>query len=677
MTSFLRELRRRNVFKVAVAYAIVGWLLIQIAATVLPIFETPGWILPVFTFLLILGFPIALIFSWAYELTPEGLERTKAVPKTESIAHVTGRKLDFVIISLLATGIVFLAVDYFVLEEVPATAGRGQVVDRSSIAVLPFDNRSAREEDQFFVDGIHDDILTQLARIGSMKVISRTSVMGYRDTDKNMRAIGEELGVATILEGGVQRAGDTIRINVQLIDTATDEHLWAETYDRMLTVENVFAIQSEMAAAIATALRASLSLEDVARLTNVPTRNSRAYDFYLRGNDYYGRPNDQTFMPLAVEMYGQAVAEDPDFALAWAALSRAHINMHWYAIDTTPARLDAAEQAVQHALAIDPDLPEAHFALGAYYDRGFRDYDRAQREFAIAERAIPGDPELIQETAYMLRRMGDWSGALTRLERLLDRDPRNADLLGQLAVTSTALQRYAEAETYISRELEIVPDDSRPHVQSALLPFYRDGDVGRLKAIAANPPAPLGAYREYFGWYAAFYERDDATALVYIDRLEADAISVQSVYLPKPLLYGWTHKLAGQDDLAEPEFRAAITRLEAELATNPADPRRRVALAQALAGLGDGEAAERTAREAMALLPRSRDDLAGRWYELEAIRGVFAPLGDVEATVEELDPHLGVGSSWSIEGLLPDPRFDPVREDPRFQALVERYRRRP
>ena len=683
MSSLFIELRRRNVFKAGAAYAIVAWLLIQIADIVFPTFGAPEWVLKVFTFFVFVGLPITLVMAWAYEMTPEGIKKTESVSLSESITGVTGRKLDFVIIGLMAIGIVFLLVDRYVLVEVPApapapapaTAAQNQPLESGSIAVLPFANRSAREEDQFFVDGIHDDILTQLARVSSIKVISRTSVMGYRDTEKNMRTIGEELGVTTLLEGGVQRSGDSVRINVQLIDAATDGHLWAEIYDRTLTVENVFAIQSEMATAIASALEASLSPEEVARINAVPTQNTRAYDFYLSGNDYFNRPADVTFKPLAVEMYERAVAEDPEFALAWAALSRAHSSVHWYGVDRTPMRLEAAEQAVQRALAIAPDLPEAHLALGFYYDLGFRDYARAQQEYTIAEQALPDDSYLIELTAYMQRRMGDYPAAVATFERLLARDPRNPDLLSQLANTLTGTGDYSAAQIYFERALQIAPDSSPAYLWLADIPVYRDGDVSILKAVAERPAMPIGEWREYNGWLAAIYERDYDTALAYIDRLETVAITFQLAYYPVPLLRGIAHQLAGRAELAEPAFQAARANVEAALAENPEDPRLHIALAQTLTGLGEFEAAEITAREALALMPRSKDDLSGRWHKVNAIIGVFAPSGNVEATVEELDAHLSAGSYWSIEGLLPNPRFDPVRDDPRFQALVERYRR--
>ncbi len=248
MAGLFAELKRRNVFRVGLAYAIVAWLLVEVASVVLPTFKAPEWVMQVFTFLVILGFPLALIFAWAFELTPEGIKREAEVDRAESITHVTGRKLDFAIIGLLVIAVVYFAVDKFVLQ---GETEQASVVREKSIAVLPFENLSQDATNEPFTIGIHDDILTQISKISALKVISRTSVMEYSDTTKNLKTIGAELGVATVLEGGVQRAGDRVRINVQLIDAATDEHLWADTYDRRLTAANIFAIQTEIATAIA------------------------------------------------------------------------------------------------------------------------------------------------------------------------------------------------------------------------------------------------------------------------------------------------------------------------------------------------------------------------------------------------------------------------------------------
>jgi TolB-like protein len=287
---FFQELKRRNVYRVAAVYGVIGWLLVEVASVIFPTFSAPEWVMQVFTSLMILGFPVALIFAWAYEITPEGIKREKDVDRSQSITHATGRKLDFTVIAVLAAIIVWFAVDKFFLPgELPPDT-TDNALDRRSIAVLPFANRSSEQDNaQFFADGIHDDLLTLLANLGSMKVISRTSVMEYRDTTKNLKTIGQELGVATILEGSVQRARNQVRINVQLIDASTDEHIWAKTYDRTLTAETLFAIQSEMASSIAGQLEAALSPEDQKLLERRPTRNLEAYNAYLMAGQFFAR----------------------------------------------------------------------------------------------------------------------------------------------------------------------------------------------------------------------------------------------------------------------------------------------------------------------------------------------------------------------------------------------------
>ncbi len=290
--SFFSELKRRNVFKVAVAYIIVAWILLQVSDTLVPALRLPEWFHSGVAFLLILGFPIALIFAWAFELTPEGIKLEKNVVRSESTTHLTSRKLGFGIIGLMAVAILYLVWDNYVLDEAPSNTA-GKVADESmaatveidkSIAVIPFINRSAEASDAYFVDGIHDEILTHLAKLsGIHKVISRTSVERYRGTTKSIPEIAQKLGVTHILEGGVQRAGDRVRINVQLIDAKTDKHLWAGTYDRQLTAANIFAIQSEIATFIAEALRATLSPEEQIRLDSVPTKSLAALEAYFLG----------------------------------------------------------------------------------------------------------------------------------------------------------------------------------------------------------------------------------------------------------------------------------------------------------------------------------------------------------------------------------------------------------
>ncbi|HEY5623669.1 MAG TPA: tetratricopeptide repeat protein [Gammaproteobacteria bacterium] len=676
MASVWAELKRRNVVKVAAAYAIVAWILIEVASVMAPALNLPDWSTSFVAFLMILGLPVALVLSWAFELTPDGMAPTKSVPLSESITATTGRKLDFAIIGLLLAAVGYLVIDNYLLTDADAPALAAATDEQPSIAVLPFDNRSAREEDRFFVDGMHDDILTQLARIDSLRVISRTSVMSYRDTDLNMRDIGEELGVATILEGGVQRAGETVRINVQLIDAATDEHLWAETYDRELTAENVFAIQSAMAMAIAGALQASLTPEEVARIEAVPTQNTRALDFFLSGNDYFNRTDDETYKPLAAEQYQRAIDEDPRFAVAWAALSRTHSTMYWYGIDVSEGRIELAEAAANRALELAPDSAEGHVALGMVHDLVHRDYESAQREYAIAEATIGNDPYLTEIRAYMNRRMGDWREAATLFESLVDRDPRNSDMLFQLGMTHISLREYDEARSYWARVLEIEPDSFYGFVWLNWSRLFGAGDLGGLTDVADNDRYRGSEVGSFSAWLAAYYSRDGEAALEVLESWDAEAYQVQGTFIPMPLFYGWTYSLMGREDLAEPAYEEARARAALALAVAPDDARVYAALAQALAGLGNYEAAYAAAERVNEIMPRSRDDMSAAWHEEALIFGVYAPAGDVETVVAELDEYLSSSGVVSIEGFLPNPGFDPVRDDPRFQELVEKYRRR-
>lgn len=671
VASMWAELKRRNVVKVAVAYAVVGWLLVQVAATVLPIFEAPIWILQVFTFFVILGFPLALILSWAYELTPEGVKRSHEVSAAESTTHITGRKIDFAIITVLVLALGFVVFNY-VLEEPPITDTATE--DRRSIAALPFSNESAAGEDaEFLANGIHDELLTLLAQISSLKVISRTSVIGYRVAPKNIREIGRELGVETVLEGRVQRAGDTLRINVQLIDAETDEHLWAMSYDREFSAENVFAIQSEMATAIANALHVTLLPEEVVRLNEVPTRNQQALIHYLRGTEYARSDDEERDLPLAVTEFILATDLDPEYALAWAKLSSIHYQMHTLGLDPSEARLVMAQEALERAQDLAPDLPEVRMALaGSFRDRG--DRERAVVELEAASRSMPGNAVLHMQRAFFYRRMGRWNESIEAFQRWQEYDPLNREVRNDLARTYYLRREYERAEEMLDLALQLAPDDEQAYADKALLPLWRDGNATLTAATAADESAPLGDVRARMGWIAALYDEDYALALEYVESMAADYVyRGDRRYIPRASYLGVTYQLWGQAERAQQHFQEAFEHLEEMRLENPADARLYVTLGEALVGLNEREEAIDHARHAIELLPRSDDTIAGPRIQIDAIVRVFASAGAVEDATRELDDYLSNEGEWSIEGLLPDPRFNGIREDPRFVALVERH----
>jgi len=471
----------------------------------------------------------------------------------------------------------------------------------------------------------------------------------------------------------VQRVGDDIRINVQLIDAQTDEHIWAEVYDRELSAANIFAIQREMAFSIAETLEATLLPAEVVRLNDVPTSNTRAWNFYVSGNDYYNRPDDRANQPFAVQQYERAVAEDPNFAVAWAALSGAHSSMYFYGVDASESRLERARNAVERALELDPNLPEAHLAYARYHLR-VRDLGAALEEFAIAEQGLSGTPDIFQQQALIQRRLGDIDGSVANIERAIELDPRNTDTLYQQVVNFIGTGRYSEGREYLDRILEITPDSPLVRGLQVLIPYMESGDVTVARTVAQrSPPVPS---RHSLGYLAALYERDYQTALGYLDDWDVEIDSSVNQFSPKASYSGIIHRLAGDLESAAEAFATARAQIEGALETNPNDARIVLALGEALVGLGEFEQGIRLGHRAMEILPASRDAVTGAIITLHAAVRIFAPAGDSDAVIQNLDAYFaGSFGFMAIEGVLPDPRLDGVRDDPRFQALVEKYRR--
>jgi TolB-like protein/Tfp pilus assembly protein PilF len=440
--SLFNELKHRNVFRVTIGYVVSSWLLVQVADLVLENIGAPDWVMQTILLVLALGFPVVVFFSWAYEVTPEGIKRESEIDRSQSIKHVTGRRLDRAITVVLIIALAYFAYDKFVLSaarEADLAEGKTQVVTEQtaaepelladpdkSIAVLPLDNLSPDPENAFFADGIHDDLLTQLAKIPSLKVVSRTSVLEYRDSPKNMREIGRELGVATLLEGGVRRAGNSVRINVQLIDAGSDETLWAETYDRELTAVNIFAIQREMATSIAGELQATLSLEEVTRLGALPTQSTRAYDLYVRGRYFWNQRTREGF-DRALEYFNLAIEEDPTYALAHAGVASIYslVGHELYSWSHPRDSYPKAQAAARRALELDDTLAEAHSVLG---DASFRydwDFVSADREHQRAIALNPSYSNGHQWYSHFLLPMGREEDSLAHSLRALELDPFN------------------------------------------------------------------------------------------------------------------------------------------------------------------------------------------------------------------------------------------------------------
>jgi len=457
--SFIQELKRRNVFRVAAIYVVVSWLLLQIGDVMFPALLLPEWTTTMLVAFLLLGFPVAIIFAWAYEITPDGVLRTQDVPEEQSIASDTGQKINRLIIGVLAIAVIVLVSRNFVDE--PNSSSTAQAVGQS-IAVLPFKNQSASTENaEFFAAGLHDELLTVLSKLGEMKVISRTSVERL-DPGLSIPEIGELLGVVTVLEGQVQRVGDRLRINVQLIDVTTEGHLWANIYDRELTAENIFEVQSDIARTISGALHAELSDSDEKLLNEIPTANIVALEHYLLGKQLWGR-SSWSALRSASDYFEKAVELDPEFAQAWAALAGVTIQMLQTGAIAKRQYLDVAEPAVSRALELNGILSEAHAELGnLLWTKG--KLVEAESAFAEALRLNPDLPDSLLAYGTFLRSTNRPAEAIAVLERALANDPLSPLIIFDLGKAEMYLGRVENTLAYAARNLEIDPSSVHGYV---------------------------------------------------------------------------------------------------------------------------------------------------------------------------------------------------------------------
>src|SRR6266481_3515281 len=454
--NFFGELKRRNVYRAAVAYGVVAWFLTQLTTQVFPFFEIPNSAVRFVVIALAIGFPIAMLLSWLYEFTPEGIVRTEDLDPVQarSVQRATGRILDFIII-----GVLLLVIAMLIVGRRPFYRQTGESISQKSIAVLPFENRSEDKANAYFADGIQDEILTRLSKIADLKVISRTSTQHYKSAPENLPEIARQLGVAHILEGRVQKSGDTVRINVQLIKAANDSHLWADTFDRKMT--DIFSVESEVAGAITEQLNAKLTGAEQRALAVKPTNNVAAYDAYLRGRSVeisgYSFPTSEQ---TAAADYAEAVRLDPKFALAWARLAVQRSTLYFNFVDRRTNSAAAVKEAVDQASTLQPESGEAWIAQGAYRYRVLRDFSGALQAYMEASKRLPNNPDVFQEMAYVEMRLGRWEAAEKHLKAAAGLDPRNLGILLRMAYEFLdGLRRFADAHTVVDRALQIAPGE--------------------------------------------------------------------------------------------------------------------------------------------------------------------------------------------------------------------------
>ncbi|HEY4281797.1 MAG TPA: tetratricopeptide repeat protein [Chthoniobacterales bacterium] len=645
MRNFFAELKRRKVYRVAITYAVVSWLLTQIATQVFPFFEVPNWAVRLFIVLLIIGFPIALILSWIYDFTTKGIRRTESLDS-------------------------------------PAPSLSPTLIPEKSIAVLPFENLSDDQQNTYLADGIQDDILSNLAKLADLKVISRTSVRQYRGGARNLREIGVALGVAHILEGTVRRFENRLRVNAQLINARTDAHIWGDTFDREIT--DLFLLQSELAEKIAGALRANLSPEEKASMQMHPTGDLEAYDLYLRARDLFrwsGTGDPRENGEKALRLLDAALARDPRFALSHSLASRFHTELYWFGYDRTRERLAKGRTEAETALKLRPDLSEARLALAYCHYYGAREYDLALKELELARQATPNDAEIWDGIGAVKRRQGKWDEAVADFERARQLDPRNASVIWNLGETYSCLGRYDDGNRMFAEGLHINPNAHLFSLVLAANELKKDGNLSALKDALKGMPAdfnPGGAVTTV-ALRVALMERDYDKAARLLDASGMDEMNdggiggmagaIDGYTYPKSWYEGLIAQRTGDAAAAKRAFGATRFTIEEDARVCANDEKSICLLGLIDAALGRKDDALTEAHRATEVLPIEQDAFDGPILTTN-LAVVYTQTGELDLAITLLERLTKLPNGPTAGTLKVEPEWDPLREDPRFQALI-------
>jgi TolB-like protein/Tfp pilus assembly protein PilF len=540
------------------------------------------------------------------------------------------------------------------------------------LVVLPFENLGPPEND-FFADGVTEEITSRLAASSGLGVISRTSAFQYKAANKSIKDIGEELGVEYVLEGTVQwdRPGEgdsRVRVTPQLIRVADDTHVWADQYNRVLS--DIFSVQTEIATQVIDQLNVTLLEPERQAMDARPTADMEAYQAYLRGLDYSARSGYslETYR-FAISMFERAVELDPDFALAWAALGQAHSAAYNTGVEHTEEHVVKTKEAVDRALELQPDLPEAHLALGYYYYHCRREYEEALEQFDIAAQHLPNQNEILEHVGWIRRRQSRWDEALDLHRQALELNPRDANLLYEMGSTCLFLRRYDDAEAYYDRVIALAPDQVWSYAMTALARWLKSGDLEGGRAALERMPDSNEPTVQYMWLWQEFFEGQYRAALDRLAGMSVETIEMPISTVPTAGLRATVYQFLGESERARVALEEAVAVLERELTRRPRDGRVHGALGPVYAALGRRDDALRAAKRAVELIPVSEDALRGP-MQIELLARTYLALGEFDAALDQLEYVLSIPALVSVVPLRIDPSWAPVRDHPRFRAIV-------
>ncbi len=672
MNAFFKELKEHSVYRIAASYAVSAWTIFKISVSVGPALGVPPWAIKALLGVLLAGFTAALWIGWL---------KDRHVPAPGDPARRGFRQRDFLFAVIAVLPALLVLAGYAFVREplapvrpvAPAASGIPAIPEKS-IAVLPFQSFSADPANAYFADGMQDEILTDLAKVADLKVISRTSVQAYRTGAHKSREIGEELGVAHLLEGSVQRDTGKVRVTAQLIDARSDSHLWAEHYDREL--QDIFSLQTEVAERIVTSLKATLSPGEQASLKTPPTESLPAYNLYLQANElvqgFADGPDWREPLLKAVSLLDAATALDPNFALAYCLAAQAHDNLYWFDLDHTPARLKLAQDAVSAALRLQPTLSEAHLAQASLYYHGARDFGRARQELAVAKAALPNSAQAFTLSSWLERRQGQWPEAVRDQEEAASRDPKNFATLSDLTVLYDVLRRYPDEYRVAAKAIQALPQSTAYFqlVQAQLL--LAAGQMpAASKLLQEIPPEhdPSGA-ATFTRVLLALYQRNlgDAAEALQASKLDG-FVDTNGTLVSRPWLAGLIARAGGQAQQANAAFLSARTTAQASIDARPDDASAWALLGLVDAALGRPQDARREGARAVELRPTAADAEEGPVMET-AVARIEAWTGESEPAIDRLARLAKVPGGPTYGELHFDPAWDMLRGNARFQQVL-------
>jgi TolB-like protein/Tfp pilus assembly protein PilF len=676
MKTFVQELKTRRVYRVAIGYVVAAAATVQVVGTVLPIFHAPDWAQQAFIVLIAAGFPIALVFAWCFDVKAGAIEITNGEGGPVPLANQRRLWILAAVSTLIAAGAVGA---YWVWHPyVGAPRPAEPILDNvppKSIAVLPFENLGEQGEYSFLAEGVQDEILTNLAKVADLKVISRTSVMQYKGgIQRNLREIAKALGVAHVLEGSVQRADGRVRVNAQLIDARTDTNIWAEKYDRSLA--DVFAIESELAEKIVDQLKTRLSPEEKAAIEQQPTGDLAAHDLYVRGktlidSSLISLPQQES-LEEGIRLLNQAVERDRDFALAYHQLARAHDLLYFVGADHTPGRLALAEAAIRELTRVRPDSGEAHLARATHLYWGYLDYNNAREELRFAQKSLPNDPLPWQLAGYIDRRQSRWEESTKNLEHALELDPQNASILQQLDHSYECLRRYADAAKMLDRMMAVMPKDAAIRTSRAVLELFWHADTRpATSTIQTILGEDSGAAKNIAdSWIVvALCQRDKDVAQRALAALPNDGCRKETIPFPRAWCEGVVAQMRGDKAAAKAAFTRTRDAAAKLVEAQPNYPEALCVLGMAEALLGHKQKALHAGRRAVELLPASKDSIGGSLLA-QYLALIYAWTGEKDLAIQQLTSAVRTPGYLSYGELRMHPYWDALRGDPRFDQLV-------